>query len=90
MAHSYIELDEAVIYVSVWLVFCDFGFHSFCLLMDTDKRLVEAPLIGDTDWGNLGLVLMGGVILSKSLIQLSVDGWGLCSLPLPKNLGQHC
>ena len=34
MAHSYIELDKAVIYVSVWLVFCDFGFHSFCLLME--------------------------------------------------------
>ena len=27
---------------SVWLVFCDYGFHSVCLLMDEDKRLVEA------------------------------------------------
>ena len=27
-------------------------------------------------WGKLGLVLMGGAMLSKSLIQLSVDGWG--------------
>ena len=26
--------------------------------------------------GNLGLVLMGGDMLSKSLIQFSVDGWG--------------
>ena len=26
--------------------------------------------------GKLGLVLMGGAILSKSLIQFSVDGWG--------------
>ena len=25
--------------------------------------------------GKLGLVLMGGAILSKSLIQFSVDGW---------------
>ena len=24
----------------------------------------------------LGLILMGGAMLSKSLIQLSVDGWG--------------
>ena len=26
--------------------------------------------------GKLGLVLMGGARLSKSLIQFSVDGWG--------------
>ena len=35
--------------------------------------------------GNLGLVLMGGDMLSKSLTQFSVDGWGcvpslLCDL----------
>ena len=35
-------------------------------------------LPGRTDWlsGKLGLVLMGGAMLSKSLIQFSVDGWG--------------
>ena len=27
---------------SVWLVFCDCGFHSVCPLMDNDKRLMEA------------------------------------------------
>ena len=27
---------------SVWLVFCDYGFHSVCLLTDKDKRLMEA------------------------------------------------
>ena len=27
---------------SVWLVFCDCGFHSFCRLMDKDKRFMEA------------------------------------------------
>jgi len=32
--------------------------------------------MGDTDWGKLGLILMGGAMLSKSLIQLFVDGWG--------------
>ena len=26
---------------SVWLVFCDCGFHSVCPLMGEDKRLVE-------------------------------------------------
>ena len=27
---------------SVWLVFCDWGFPSFCPLMEKDKRLMEA------------------------------------------------
>ena len=31
--------------------------------------------MGETDWGvKLGLVLIGGAMLSKSLIQFSVDG----------------
>ena len=59
---------------SVWLVFCDCGFHSACPLMEKDKRLMEASwwerLIGAGDW-----VLMGGAMLSKSLIQFSIDGW---------------
>ena len=32
--------------------------------------------MGETDWRKLGLVLMGGAMLCKPLIQLSVDGWG--------------
>ena len=60
---------------SVWLLFCDCGFHSFCPLMDKDKRLMEASW-----WerlrGKLGLVLMDGSMLSKSLIQFFVEGWG--------------
>ena len=32
--------------------------------------------MGETDRGKLGLVLMSGAMLSKSLIQYSVDGWG--------------
>ena len=38
----FIELDKAVVHVSVWLVFCDCGFHSVCPLMDKDKRIMEA------------------------------------------------
>ena len=30
----------------------------------------------ETDWGKLSLVLMGRVMLSKSLIQFSVEVWG--------------
>ena len=65
MAHSFIELDKAV--------FCDCGFQSVCPLMEKDKRLLKASW-----WhrlGILGLVLMGGAMLNKSLIQFSVDGW---------------
>ena len=60
---------------SVWLVFCDCGFHSVCPLMDKDKRLIKASwwerlTVGDT-------VLMGGVMLIKSSIQFSSD-WQDC------------
>ena len=50
---------------SDWLVYHDCGCQSVC------------PLIG-RDWlkGKLGLVLMGGAMLSKSLIQFSVDRLG--------------
>ena len=41
MAHSFIELDKAVVHViSLELVFCDCGFHSVCPLMDKAKRLM--------------------------------------------------
>ena len=32
--------------------------------------------MGEADWGKLGVVLMGGAMLSKSLIQFPVDGRG--------------
>ena len=40
IAHSFIELDKAVIHV-IWLVFYDCGFHYACPLMVKDKRLME-------------------------------------------------
>ena len=42
MAQSFIELDRLWSMWSVWLVFCDCGFHPVCLLMDKDKRLMKA------------------------------------------------
>ena len=36
--------------LSVWLVFCDCGFHSVCTLMDEDKRFVELPDGKDLLW----------------------------------------
>ena len=60
---------------SVWLVFCDCCFHSVCPLVEKGKRLIEVSWWERLS-GKLGLVLMGRAILSKSLIQFSVDGWG--------------
>ena len=56
---------------SDWLVFCDCGFQSVCPLMEAYGTF----LMGETE-GKLGLVLMGGTMLSKSLIQFSVNGCG--------------
>ena len=45
MAHSFIELDKAVVHVISLIlisVFCDCGFHAVCPLMEKDKRLMEA------------------------------------------------
>ena len=60
---------------SDWLASCGFDFQSVCPVMEKDKRLMGASW-----WerlrGKLGLVLMGGAMFSKSLIQFSVDGWG--------------
>ena len=32
--------------------------------------------MGETEWEKLGLALLGRILLSKALIQLSADGWG--------------
>ena len=43
--------------------------------MEKDRGLWKLPDGRDSLRGNLGLVLMGGTMLSKSLIPFSVDGW---------------
>ena len=40
MAHSFTELDKAVMHVTNLDSFCDCGLHSFFLMMDEDKWLV--------------------------------------------------
>ena len=68
MAHSFIELDKAVVHVISLVSFVWLWFSSVCPLMDKNKRLMEAS------WRDrLG---RGGAMLSKSLIQFSVDGQG--------------
>ena len=83
MAHSFIELDKAVVHVISLISFCDCGFHSVCPLMDRDKRLMEASWWERVTEGELGLVLMARAVLSKSLIQFIFCCWArLCSLPV--------
>ena len=74
MAHSFIELDRLCSMWSDWLVFCDCGFHSVCPLMNEEKRLMGASWWDRLTVGETGLILMGGAMISKSLILLSVDG----------------
>ena len=73
MVHSFIELEKAMVHVISLIHFLWLWF-SFCPLKDKDKRLMEASWWGD--WQ--GWV---GPLLSKSLIQFSVDGWD-CVLSL--------
>ena len=69
-----------------WLVSCDYSFESIYPLMEKDQRLMEASWWERLRW-KLGLVLVGGAMLIKSLIQFSVDGWSCftpCYLPEAK------
>ena len=43
------------------------GFHSVCPLMEMGKRLLKASLWERLTEGELGLILMGMAMLSKSL-----------------------
>ena len=65
---------------SVWLVFCVCGFHSICPLMD--KRLMEGSWWERLTEGETGSCSDGRAMLSKSLIQFSVDRRGCVPSPL--------
>ena len=58
-----------------WLVFCDCDYILSALLWRRRTGLWKFPDGGDCLRGKLGLVLMGGVVLSQSLFQFSADGW---------------
>ena len=74
MTHSFIELDKAVVHVISLVGFLCCCFHSVCPPMDKDKRLVEASWWERLLRSKLGLVLMGGTMDSKPLIQFSAEG----------------
>ena len=84
MAHSFTELDKAVVHVIIWLVFCVCGFHSVCLLRDKDKRLMEALwwerlTVGETgscsDGQGHAPVPVPVPVQSLSHVQLFVTPW---------------
>ena len=81
MAHSFIVRQGLWSMWLDWLVFCDCGFILSVLWWRRIRGLWKLP--NRIDWlrGILGIVLMGGAMLSKSLIQFSVDRWS-CVLSL--------
>ena len=94
MAHSFIELDKAVVSVISVVSFLRLWFFSLSALWWIRLRGFW-KLPDGRDWlrGKLGLVLMGEAMLSKSLIQFSVDGWGKNNHREVTNLitwPQHC
>ena len=71
MAHTFIESDVAVVHVIRSISFlCNF--HPVCPLIRIGD-LWKLPYGRDCLYGKLPLVLMGWVMISKSLIQFSVD-----------------
>ena len=79
MDHSFIELDRLWSMWAVSLIFCDCGFQSVCPLKD--KRLMDAFWWERLIFVKTGFVLTGRAVLSKCLIQFSLDEWA-CSLPV--------
>ena len=69
---------------SVWLVFCDCGFHSVCPLMDKVKRLRGSFLMGESDWGeNWFLFWWAGpcsVNISSNFLLMGRAVFSLCCL----------
>ena len=63
MAHSFIELDKAMVHVINLISFCDCGFHSVCPLMDKDKRLMEATWLERLTLGETVLFWWAGPCL---------------------------
>ena len=77
MAHSFIELDTAVVHVINLVIFLWLWF-SVCRPSDGEGLGTYGSfLMGETDWeGNWVLFWwVVGALFSKSLIQFSVDGW---------------
>ena len=93
MAHSFMELDKAVVHVIHWLVFCDCGLHYVYPLMDKDKRLMEASW-WETDCGGNWVLFWcaGPCSFQFSPVQLLSRVWLLqhTRLPYPSSTPGAC
>ena len=76
IAHSFIELDKAVIHVISLVNFCDCGFHSVFPLMDEYKRLVEASWWKGLAMGKAGSWSGGQDRAQYIFNPIFCDGWG--------------
>ena len=75
--HSFIELDKTVVHViSLTSLFVIVVFILSALWWIRIRGFWKLPGWRNWLWGNLGLVLMDGKMLSKSLVQFSVLGQG--------------
>ena len=73
MAHSFIELDKAVVHViSLIFFFCDCGFHSVCPVMEKVRDIWKLP--GDWLWVKLGLALVGAILtdIKSTILQYKI------------------
>ena len=67
LAHSFIKLDQAVVHV-IRLVSFLWLWFSVCLPSDGEGlEAYGSFLMGETDWGKLGLVLIGGAMYAVNL-----------------------
>jgi len=67
-----------------WLIFCDYGFHSVCPLMDKDKRLMEASWWDRLILGETGSCSDGHVCAEcSSVAQSCLHGLKHTRLPCP-------
>ena len=76
MAHSFTELDKAVVHVIRLVSFLWLWFPFSALWWRRIRGLWKLP--DGRDWlrGELGPILLGRAKFSKSLIQFSIDEWG--------------
>ena len=82
MAHSFTELDKAVVLWSDWLVFCDCGFQAVCPLMEKDKRLKKASWWDRLTEGETGSCSDGWGHAQEIFNPIFCWWVGLCSLPV--------
>ena len=80
MAHSFIELDNAVVH-GIRLVFCDCSFQSVCTLMEKYKRLMEASWWDRLTEGESGSCSDGWVHALLLLLLSRFSRVQLCATP---------